>query len=122
MMLTLLRRAALTLGAVSAAIPAIAAWRQDPSPSPLFVSLDLGLAGLWVSATLLVTWQARDRLTLAAEALAGRWVRGGASIVLVLLPLYFFSGLSFDWNVLIVGWAWRGWLLAYASPYFAATA
>ena len=35
----------------------------------------------------------------------------------VLLIGFFIAGDRIDWQVLIVGLAWRGWLLLYTLPY-----
>ena len=39
------------------------------------------------------------------------------SVIPVLLTGFFVAGDRIDWQVLIVGLAWRGWLLLYTLPY-----
>jgi hypothetical protein len=39
------------------------------------------------------------------------------SVIPVLLIVFFIAGDRIDWQVLIVGLGWRGWLLLYTLPY-----
>ena len=39
-----------------------------------------------------------------------------ALIIPVLLGVFFLAGNRIDWQVLVIGLAWRGWLLLYTLP------
>ena len=56
----------------------------------------------------------RDRLV------ALRVTHGVMSVVPLLLVVFFVAGSRIDWRVLVIGLAWRGWLLVYTLPFLAA--
>ena len=57
-----------------------------------------------------------DRHRLAAFRL-GQLVLG---VIPVLLVAYFVIGIRLNWTVLIIGLAWRAWLLLYTLPFLLA--
>lgn len=56
----------------------------------------------------------RNRLTALKHTLAV------VNVIPVLLLVFFLAGTRVDWTVLVVGLAWRGWLLIYTLPFIAA--
>jgi hypothetical protein len=45
-----------------------------------------------------------------------RVYRGAANLLLALLAVFFLAGHRINWNILLPGLAWRGWLFVYALP------
>lgn len=44
------------------------------------------------------------------------WYRVTGAVPLVLLVIFFLAGSHVRWDILLVGLAWRGWLLMYSLP------
>ena len=77
------------------------------------------------SLALVVTAMAvasRTRLGVSdAHRLAAlRVTRAVVNVIPVLLIVFFLAGPRVDWTVLVVGLAWRGWLLLYTLPFLMA--
>jgi hypothetical protein len=115
-----LARGCLGLFAVSTAFPITAGF-----PAPDRVSRWLGVADVIVAAALSVTTmllgtRARrsvmDRHRLAAFHVS----QGILSVILVLLVAYFVLGNRLNWPILVIGLAWRAWLLLYTLPFLVA--
>ena len=115
-----LARACLGLFAVSTAFPITASFLGfDRAPRWLGVA-DVIVAAALCATAMLLGMRARrgvaDRHRLAAFHIS----QGVLSVIPVLLVAYFVLGNSLNWTVLVIGLAWRAWLLFYTLPFFAA--
>jgi hypothetical protein len=79
----------------------------------------IAAAGLIGSTALLVV-RARRAVTDAHRLMAGRATQGVIGVIPLLLAAYFLLGRRLDWTVLVIGLAWRGWLLLHSLPALAA--
>jgi hypothetical protein len=100
---------------ISTAFPIAASlWSRE---APAWIgALDVVLAFALVAAGgfIVTRWGAPiDGGVLEASA---RIYRGGSTLLLVLLVLFFLAGQRINWNILLPGLAWRGWLFAYVLP------
>ena len=105
-----------TLFGISTAFPIVASvsMRDDP---PLWVGvLDVVLAFAVVLTGALIVARSRRTMERAVLEASCRVYRAGANTLLVLLVAFFVAGHRIDWNVLLPGLAWRGWLFAYVLP------
>ena len=85
----------------------------------------LGVADGVIALALVVTAMAvasRTRLVVSdRDRLAALKVtRAVVNVIPVLLLAFFLAGTRIDWTVLVIGLAWRGWLLIYTLPFLAA--
>jgi hypothetical protein len=84
---------------------------------PRWVGLaDVGFAGLLVAVAIVVAVQNQARVTDADRLAAFRVARSVISGIPALLLLFFIAGPRVHWEVLVVGLAWRGWLVMYTLP------
>ncbi|HEY7591346.1 MAG TPA: hypothetical protein VH723_10155 [Candidatus Limnocylindrales bacterium] len=110
----------LVLFAVSTAFPILASFFQaEALPSPLG-PLDVAIAVATILLGLAIEAGFRDSATDEDGLLAWRVVRILASVPLVLLAVYLLRPDTFRWDVLLVGLAWRVWLLVWILPSLAA--
>ena len=81
---------------------------------------DVGIAAALFDSTALVVARQRHKVAdhdrLAALRISGTVV----GMVPVLIAAYFMVGSRVNWTVLVIGLAWRGWLLLYSLPYLVA--
>lgn len=85
----------------------------------------LGVADGVIALMLVVTAMAvasRTRLVVSdRDRLAALEVtRAVVTVIPILLVVFFLAGTRIDWTVLIIGLAWRGWLLIYTLPFLTA--
>ena len=81
----------------------------------------VGLLHVTVAAALAVSCitldvVARRLVTPADELMSARLIRQASILILVLLVTFLTAGHRVDWNVLLVGLAWRAWLFIYSLP------
>ena len=113
-------RVSIALFAVSVSFPIVAAlFVANPPPRWLGIADVVIAAGLVGSTAVAVTLVGRrvadqDRIT------AYRISQGIVGVIPVLLVAYFVVGSRVNWTVLIIGLAWRAWLLLYSLPYLVA--
>ena len=100
---------------ISTAFPIVASlWSAD---APTWVGiLDVILAFVAVGLAFRVVTLAEKRVDDRAIRLSYRIYRGLAGVPLALLVLFFVAGDHIRWHVLLVGLAWRAWLLMYTLP------
>src|SRR5262249_18554643 len=115
-----LARICVALCALSTAFPLLAALTvQDTAPRWLGIS-DVTVAAAFCSTAMFISMRARnavaDRHRLRAFRL-GQLVLG---VIPALLVAYFVIGIRLNWTVLIIGLAWRAWLLLYTLPFLLA--
>ena len=86
----------------------------------------LGIVDVIVAATLVLAAIAlalRRRSAPAREQAAAFATAQKLSIVVPVLPgLFFMAPSAANWQVLVIGLAWRGWLLMQVLPFVAAAA
>lgn len=108
------------VGTFSSAIPVLASMSKQVAPSALRVA-DLGasLVLFWICVAL----RAREgrSVTQADKAQAWRLGQMVCGVIPVLLVLFLSLPAVARWDVLVVGLAWRAWLLLYTLPFVAAT-
>jgi hypothetical protein len=76
----------------------------------LFFAVSLALSALWLDYKM--GRQAKEPERAEAYVLIGK----ASMVILVVMGVFFLFNEAIDWNVLVVGLAWRAWLLIYALP------
>lgn len=105
----------IVLFAISTAFPILAGLQREPAPAPLGL-LDVGIAALVALLGFTIEALSRPAVTDAHRAMAWRVLRSVAGALLLLLVVYFVQPGLFRWDVLLVGLAWRTWLLVWVLP------
>jgi len=116
MSLRRLSRACVLLFAVSTAFPVTAGIIPADTMPRWLGYADVGVAGLLVGVALAVTAKSRDRVTDKDRLSAFHLSQMLVSLIPMLLVVFFLAGDRINWQVLIIGVAWRGWLLLYTLP------
>lgn len=112
-----LGRLCFLLFAVSTAFLVVAGVRNTETPSRWLGLADVGVAALLVTVAFTVTSRARSKVSDTDRLIAFRVSQALLSVIPVLLIAFFIAGDRINWQVLIVGLAWRGWLLLSTLPY-----
>jgi hypothetical protein len=116
-----LGRACVVLFALSTAFPVVAGVLYTGRPPRWLGIADVAVAALLFIAAAALASRGRGAVTDAHRLAALRAAHRVAAIIPALLAAYFVSGPRVDWAVLVVGLAWRGWLLLYTLPVLAAS-
>jgi hypothetical protein len=111
-----LGRAFVEVFAVSTAFPVIAALLEPGSVPQVVGLLDVAIAAITVVVAFALDGRVRADVTDADRAKAYRWLRIGAVVLLVLLGTFFLTPGLFAWDVLVIGLAWRAWLITWVLP------
>ncbi len=115
-----LARISVALFAVSVSFPILGGLFVASSPPRWLGMADVVIAAALFGSTAVVVARQRHRVVhhdrLAALRISGIVV----GVVPVLLAAYFVVGSRVNWTVLVIGLAWRGWLLLYSLPYLVA--
>jgi len=112
-----LGRVCILLFAVSTAFPVVAGFRNTQTPSRWLGLADVGVAALLLAVVFTVASRVHTKVSNDDRLIAFRVSQALFSAIPVLLVVFFIAGDRIDWQVLIVGLAWRGWLLLYTLPY-----
>ncbi|MDP9322267.1 MAG: hypothetical protein M3P13_01425 [Acidobacteriota bacterium] len=112
-----LGRLCFLLFAVSTAFLVVAGVRNTETPSRWLGLADVGVAALLVTVAFTVASRARSKVSDTDRLIAFRVSQALLSVIPVLLIAFFIAGDRINWQVLIVGLAWRGWLLLSTLPY-----
>jgi hypothetical protein len=116
MSLPALARASLALCAVSLVFP-IAGGLFVASPPPRWLGLlDVVIAGAYFASAALVVARAQRRVADPDRITSLRVSQVIVGIIPVFLVGYFVVGGRVNWTVLVIGVAWRAWLLHYSMP------
>lgn len=103
--------------AISTAFPIAAALSKNASALPRMIGITDGiLAFILVTMTMVLHARTRGKVTREAEDAAYRAYRVLAHVTIVLLVVFFLFGDGIEWTILLVGLAWRTWLLLYTLP------
>lgn len=78
---------------------------------------DVVVAGLLLVASIALAVHTQYQVSDADKIAAFRISQLLISAVPALLIVFFAAGHRIHWDVLVVGLAWRGWLLIYSLPY-----
>jgi hypothetical protein len=87
----------------------------DRVPRWLGVS-DVVIAAALVLLGMVIVSRKPSKFAAPVVATSFRTYRGLANSFLILLVLFFVSGDSIRWSILLPGLAWRGWLLTMVLP------
>jgi hypothetical protein len=71
---------------------------------------------LFAASARVVSWR-RGKITDADQIRAFGISQIVSGVIPLLLIVFFVFGDRIDWRVLVIGLAWRGWLLLYTLPY-----
>jgi hypothetical protein len=110
----------LVLFAVSTAFPVAAALMNTKTPSRLLGVLDVIVAILLLAVAIAVAGRHRGTVSDDDRLIAFRVSQTLLLMIPALLIGFFVAGDRINWQVLVVGLAWRGWLLLYTLPYMIA--
>ena len=105
-----------SLFALSTMFP-IAASVYPPDPPRWLGGADVGVAALLLTAAIALAMRIQAEVIDDDRVKAFRASQVVISAIPVLLVLFFIFGAHIKWDVLVIGLAWRGWLLIYSLPY-----
>ena len=88
----------------------------DTCPTWLGVA-DVVVGGLLFAASAGIASRRREKVTTDDRVRAFHVSQMIFGIIPVLLIVFFVAGDRIEWRVLVIGLAWRGWLLLYTLPY-----
>ncbi len=107
----------IALFGASTAFPVAAGILNTDAPPPGLGVADLMVGLLLFAASASVASRRRDRVTTNDRARAFVIFQMIVGIIPALLIVFFVLGDRIAWRVLVIGLAWRGWLLLYTLPY-----
>jgi len=113
-------RRCVALFALSTLFPIVAGVWNVAQPPRWLGAADVAVAVLLVLSALRLAHRTRAVVTDADRVTALRMTQTTLSAVPLLLALFFLVGDRIGWTVLVIGLAWRGWLLCYLLPLLAA--
>ena len=111
-----LARTCVSLFALSSAFPITAALLGDRRRPPWLGVADVAVAGIMFVSAVMVAARARTLVTDRHRVAAFHTSQVVFASVPLLLAAFFVVGGRVDWVVLVIGLAWRGWLLLYTLP------
>jgi hypothetical protein len=106
----------ITLFVVSTAFPVVAGVLDMNRPPRWLGIADVAVAALLFAAAATVAARSRGTVTDHHRLSAFRISQAVATVIPALLLAYFILGPRVDWTVLVIGVAWRAWLLLYTLP------
>jgi hypothetical protein len=112
-----LSRVTAALFVVSSVFPVVAAVWNVPTPARWLGLADVIVAGMLVVAALALVTRAQGSPSEGDLAAGFRASRAVAGAIPVLLALFFIAGEHINWQVLVIGLAWRGFLFICAAPH-----
>ena len=101
---------------VSSLFPIVAAW-LPPGPRRWLGVADVVVAALLAAAALALASRSGGAVSGADVASGYRLVRGVAYVIPCLLVLFFAAGARVNWQLLVIGLAWRAFLLVMVAPH-----
>ena len=120
MSLRALGRICVALFALSTAFPVAAGVLNLSRPSRWMGIADVVVATLLFCSTAAVWMRGRSVVSDGHRLVAFRATLIVIAVIPALLAAYFVAGPRIDWAVLVIGLAWRAWLLLYSLPFLAA--
>jgi hypothetical protein len=116
MSLPVLARLSLALCAVSLVFPIAGGLFVASAPPRWLGVLDVVIAASYFASAALIVARAQRRVADPDRIISLRMSQVIVSVIPVLLVAYFVVGERVSWTVLIIGLAWRAWLLHYSMP------
>jgi hypothetical protein len=108
------------LFALSTLFPIVAGvWNVAQPPRWLGVA-DVVFAALLLFSAFALVNRAKSAVTDSHRVAALRLAQSALGIIPLLLLLFFLVGDRIAWTVLVIGLAWRAWLLLYVLPFLVA--
>jgi hypothetical protein len=101
---------------ISVAFPLAAGLVATDRPPTWIGVLDVVFALAWAMTMMVIGSLVQGRINDDAKHTSYRLYRGLAHLLLVLLVTFFLFGDRINWTVLLLGLAWRLWLLVYTLP------
>ena len=120
MSLRALGRASVALFAVSAIFPIVGAIFVAKSPPRWIGIADVILAAALFGLTAIVVAGSSRTVADHHRLAALRVSQALLGAAPALIAVYFIVGSRLNWTVLVIGLAWRMWLLIYSLPFLAA--
>jgi hypothetical protein len=114
-----LARTCVALFALSTAFPVSAAILDRAHPPRWLGVADVAVAAILFGAVAILEARGRGEVTDRHRLAALRATQAVIGVIPVLLVAYFVAGARLNWTVLVIGLAWRGWLLLYSLPVIA---
>jgi hypothetical protein len=110
-----LARAYASLFVLSTSFPVAASLMPADAISPTIGLLDVAVALVLVATGI---YMVSMKLPASPEVnrRAVDWYKRAGAAPLVLLLIFFAAGSTVHWDILLVGLAWRAWLLMYTLP------
>lgn len=121
MSLRALGRICVALFALSTAFPIVAGVLNLSRPSRWMGIADVVVATLLFCSTAAAWVRGRNVVSDRHRLVAFRATQMVIAVIPALLAAYFLLGPRIDWSVLVIGLAWRAWLLLYTFPFLAAS-
>jgi hypothetical protein len=115
-----LARACIALFALSTAFPIAAALIDESRRPSSLGDADIVLAAITFLSAAVVATRGRALVTDRHRVAAYHTSQVVFATVPLLLAVFFIVGERVDWDVLVIGLAWRGWLLLYTLPFLVA--
>ena len=112
-----LARLCILLFAAAAAFPVTAGILNTDTPSRLLGISDVVVGVLLFVASATIASRRRSKVTADDQIRAFGVSQIVVAAIPTLLIVFFVVGDRIDWRVLVIGLAWRGWLLLYTLPY-----
>ena len=106
----------MVLFAISTAFPITASLLPATGAPTALGTLDVFVAAVVVTLGFGLEGAGRDRIAADDWTLAWRIIRVLATLPLLLLIVFFVRADVLRWDVLLVGLAWRTWLLVWVLP------
>ena len=108
------------LFALSTLFPIVAGlWNVAQPPRWLGVA-DVAVAGLLLFSAFALVSRAKTAVRDPHRVAALRISQTALGVIPLLLALFFLVGDRIGWTVLVIGLAWRAWLLLYVLPFLVA--
>jgi hypothetical protein len=110
-----LARAYVVLFIVSTAFPVAASLMPEDAVSRVMGVLDVTVAFVLVATGITIISRTPPASPETDRRAVG-WYRHAGTVPIVLLITFFLAGSHVRWDILLIGLAWRAWLLLYTLP------
>jgi hypothetical protein len=105
---------------LSLCFPIVAATLFGPEPPRILGIADVVFAAVFAVGAITIVARPRGPVTDADRLHAHAWTERVLGVVPVLLAVFLVAGSRVNWTVLVIGLAWRFWLLLACLPYLIA--
>ena len=110
-----LGRAYVVLFIVSTAFPVAASLMPEDAVSHVMGVLDVTVAFVLVATGITIVSRTPPA-TPETDRRAVGWYKHAGTVPIALLITFFLAGSHVRWDILLIGLAWRAWLLLYTLP------